>query len=153
MPEGAHTRIQASRPKTNGDVEALHETILDECWRPAFARYLYPRLVGLRRELDTDRSLAAVGAVRGRPLDAVFVVADRLQRVMLRAQLRGVLGDAQAGRFTLGVLQDLDVDLLSGAGGALVVFEVPIQPAGGASALRAGTRQQQIKPFFRPGCP
>ena len=48
-----HTRIHAGRPQTNGHVEALHKTILDECWRPAFARYLYPRLTGLRRELDT----------------------------------------------------------------------------------------------------
>ena len=31
----------------------MHKTILDECWRPAFARYLYPRYTGLRRELDT----------------------------------------------------------------------------------------------------
>ena len=30
--------------------QALHKTILDECWRPAFARYLYPRLCGLRRD-------------------------------------------------------------------------------------------------------
>ena len=43
----------AGRPQTNGNVEALHKTILDECWRPAFARYLYVRLTGLRRELDT----------------------------------------------------------------------------------------------------
>ncbi|MGI8557786.1 MAG: helix-turn-helix domain-containing protein [Solirubrobacteraceae bacterium] len=49
----AHTRIHAGRPQTNGHVEALHKTILDECWRPAFARYIYPRLTGLRRELDT----------------------------------------------------------------------------------------------------
>jgi transposase InsO family protein len=48
-----HTRIHAGRPQTNGNVEALHKTILDECWRPAFARYLYPSLSGLRRELDT----------------------------------------------------------------------------------------------------
>jgi transposase InsO family protein len=48
-----HSRIHAGRPQTNGHVEALHKTILDECWRPAFARYLYPRLTGLRRELDT----------------------------------------------------------------------------------------------------
>jgi transposase InsO family protein len=48
-----HTRIHAGRPQTNGNVEALHKTILDECWRPAFARYLYPRLAGLRRELET----------------------------------------------------------------------------------------------------
>ena len=48
-----HTRIHAGRPQTNGNVEALHKTILEECWRPAFARYLQPRLSGLRRELDT----------------------------------------------------------------------------------------------------
>jgi transposase-like protein len=48
-----HSRIHAGRPQTNGNVEALHKTILDECWRRAFARYLHPRLAGLRRELDT----------------------------------------------------------------------------------------------------
>jgi transposase InsO family protein len=48
-----HSRIHAGRPQTNGNVEALHKTILDECWRPAFARYIYPRYTGLRRELDT----------------------------------------------------------------------------------------------------
>jgi transposase InsO family protein len=48
-----HTRIHAGRPQTNGNVEALHKTILDECWRPVFARYMQPRLSGLQRELDT----------------------------------------------------------------------------------------------------
>ncbi|HEV2769286.1 MAG TPA: DDE-type integrase/transposase/recombinase [Solirubrobacteraceae bacterium] len=48
-----HSRIHAGRPQTNGNVEALHKTILDECWRPAFARYIYPRYTGLRRELDS----------------------------------------------------------------------------------------------------
>lgn len=48
-----HTRIRAGHPQTNGNVEALHKTILDECWRPAFARYIHPRLSGLRRELET----------------------------------------------------------------------------------------------------
>ena len=48
-----HTRIHAGRPQTNGHVEALHKTILDECWRPAFARYIYPSFTGLRRDLDT----------------------------------------------------------------------------------------------------
>jgi len=47
------SRIRAGRPQTNGNVEALHRLILEECWRPAFARYLYPRYRGLRRELDT----------------------------------------------------------------------------------------------------
>jgi transposase InsO family protein len=49
----AHSRIHAGRPQTNGNVEALHKTILDECWRPAFARYIYPRYSGLKRELAT----------------------------------------------------------------------------------------------------
>ena len=63
-----HTRIHAGRPQTNGNVEALHKTILDECWRPAFARYMQPRMTGLKRELDTylrfynfDRSRGALG--------------------------------------------------------------------------------------------
>jgi transposase InsO family protein len=46
------THIHAGRPQTNGHVEALHKTILDECWRPAFARHLYPRYSALSRELD-----------------------------------------------------------------------------------------------------
>jgi hypothetical protein len=37
-----HSRIHADRPQTNGNAN-LHKTILDECWRPAFARYIYPR--------------------------------------------------------------------------------------------------------------
>ena len=45
------THIRAGRPQTNGAVEALHKTILDECWRPAFARYLQVRFTGLKREL------------------------------------------------------------------------------------------------------
>jgi len=46
------THIRSGRPQTNGHVEALHRLILEECWRPVFARYLYPRYTGLRRELD-----------------------------------------------------------------------------------------------------
>lgn len=49
---GRVTHIHAGRPQTNGHVEALHKTILEECWRPAFARYLYPRYTGLKRELE-----------------------------------------------------------------------------------------------------
>ena len=52
LPDGTrHSRIRAGRPQTNGHVERLHRTILDECWRPAFARYLYLRFSGLRRDL------------------------------------------------------------------------------------------------------
>jgi transposase InsO family protein len=47
-----HTLIRAGRPQTNGAVEALHRTILEECWRPAFARYLHVRFTGLKRDLE-----------------------------------------------------------------------------------------------------
>jgi transposase InsO family protein len=33
-----HSYIRSGRPQTNGHVERLHRTILEECWRPAFAR-------------------------------------------------------------------------------------------------------------------
>jgi transposase InsO family protein len=46
-----HTQIRSGRPQTNGHVERLHRTILEECWRPAFARYLQVRFTGLRRDL------------------------------------------------------------------------------------------------------
>jgi len=45
------TRIKPGRPQSNGHVERLHRTILEECWRPAFARYLQVRHRGLQREL------------------------------------------------------------------------------------------------------
>ena len=52
LPDGvAHTRIRAGRPQTNGHVERLHRTILEECWRPAFARFLQVRYSGLKRHL------------------------------------------------------------------------------------------------------
>ena len=47
-----HSRIRAGRPQTNGHVERLHRTILEECWRPAFARFLLPAYTGLKRHLD-----------------------------------------------------------------------------------------------------
>jgi transposase InsO family protein len=48
-----HTRIRAGRPQTNGHVERLHRTILEECWRPAFARFLQVRFTGLRTQLTS----------------------------------------------------------------------------------------------------
>lgn len=57
-----HTRTRPGRPQTNGHVERLHKTILEECWRPSFARYLHIRYGGLTRDLtdylhtyNTDR--------------------------------------------------------------------------------------------------
>jgi transposase len=49
--QARHTRIRSGRPQTNGHVENLNKTILDECWRPSFARAIYLRLSGLRRDL------------------------------------------------------------------------------------------------------
>lgn len=43
-------RVQAGRPQTNGCVERVQQTILDECWKPRFARYLVEYL----RYYNTD---------------------------------------------------------------------------------------------------
>jgi transposase InsO family protein len=50
---GHHRFIHAGRPQTNGCVERVQQTILEECWKPTFARYLIPKYTGLRRELET----------------------------------------------------------------------------------------------------
>jgi transposase InsO family protein len=47
-----HRLIRAGRPTSNGAVERVQRTILEECWRPSFARSLVPRLTALRRDLD-----------------------------------------------------------------------------------------------------
>ncbi len=51
--ESRHIFIRAGRPQTNGVVERVQETILDECWKPVFAWYLIPKYTGLR--LDPGR--------------------------------------------------------------------------------------------------
>jgi transposase InsO family protein len=67
--EARHSFIRAGRPQTNGCVERVQQTILDECWKPAFARYLIPKQTGLR--LDLERYLRYYNTKRGphRPLD------------------------------------------------------------------------------------
>ena len=47
-----HRRIRAGRPTSNGHVERLQLTILEECWRPAFARALAPKSTALERDLE-----------------------------------------------------------------------------------------------------
>ena len=47
-----HSFIRAGRPQTNGCVERVQQTILDECWKPAFARSLIPKQTGLRLDLE-----------------------------------------------------------------------------------------------------
>ena len=44
--------IRAGRPQTNGCGERVQQTILDECWKPAFARYRIPKQTGLRLDLE-----------------------------------------------------------------------------------------------------
>ena len=39
-------------PHRNGCVERVQGTILEECWKPAFARHLIPKQTGLRRDLE-----------------------------------------------------------------------------------------------------
>lgn len=51
---GARYRpIRAGRPTSNGAVERVQRTILEECWRPAFARSLVPTWTALRLDLDS----------------------------------------------------------------------------------------------------
>ena len=45
------TFIHPGRPMTNGAVERVQRTILEECWRPSFARSLVPKIGGLERDL------------------------------------------------------------------------------------------------------
>ena len=44
--------IKAGRPNSNGCAERLQLTILEECWRPSFARSLAPKITALKRDLD-----------------------------------------------------------------------------------------------------
>jgi transposase InsO family protein len=44
--------IRAGRPQTNGVVERAQRTVLEECWRPSFARSLAPKSTALRRDLE-----------------------------------------------------------------------------------------------------
>jgi hypothetical protein len=32
--------------------DRFNQTMLEECWKPAFARYLTPKYTGMRRDLD-----------------------------------------------------------------------------------------------------
>jgi transposase InsO family protein len=50
---GAKQRfIRAGRPQTNGCVERVQRTILEECWRPSFARSRVVKFTALRRDLE-----------------------------------------------------------------------------------------------------
>jgi transposase InsO family protein len=77
---GARQRfIRAGRPNSNGCVERAQLTILEECWRPAFARSLVPKMTALAQDLehyllDYNYDRAHTGRLtRGRvPADIVY---------------------------------------------------------------------------------
>jgi transposase InsO family protein len=47
-----HRFIRAGRPQTNGKVERVQGTILQECYQPALLNYTTPSITGLRRDLE-----------------------------------------------------------------------------------------------------
>lgn len=74
-----HVRIHAGRPQSNGCVERVQRTILEECWRPTFARALVPKLTALSRDLRAylryynEERVHTGRFARGRtPADIVF---------------------------------------------------------------------------------
>ncbi len=48
-----HTRRRARSPQTNGIVERLHKTMLNEFYRVAFRRRIYESIPALQEDLDT----------------------------------------------------------------------------------------------------
>jgi transposase InsO family protein len=48
-----HRFIKAGRPQSNGKVERVQRTILEECYQPALIGYVEPSITGLRQDLDT----------------------------------------------------------------------------------------------------
>jgi transposase InsO family protein len=89
---GAHQRfIKAGRPNSNGCVERLQLTILEECWRPSFARSLVPKMTALQRDLDeylTDYNFdrAHTGRLTKGRLPADIVFGARKTSPVRRAQ-------------------------------------------------------------------
>lgn len=48
-----HRYIKAGRPQTNGKVERVQRTLLDEFYQPTLIGYTQPSITGLRRDLTT----------------------------------------------------------------------------------------------------
>ncbi len=48
----AYRFIRRGRPQTNGCVERFQGTVLEECWKPCFARSLVPGRETLERDLE-----------------------------------------------------------------------------------------------------
>ncbi len=69
LPAPTSLTADATAPSSTGAWSGVQQTILDECWKPAFARYLIPKQPGLR--LDLERYLRYSNTQRApyRPLD------------------------------------------------------------------------------------
>jgi len=83
-----HRFIHAGRPQSNGAVERVQRTILEECWRRSFARALVPKLSALKRDLEAylryyNEDRVHTGRfTRGRiPADIVFAKNKVLRRI------------------------------------------------------------------------
>jgi transposase InsO family protein len=48
-----HRFIRAGRPQSNGKVERVQRTILEECYQPSLIGYVEPSITGLRQDLNT----------------------------------------------------------------------------------------------------
>src|SRR5246127_2836301 len=57
-----HTRTKTKSPQTNGIVERLHKTMLEEFYRVAFRKKIYPSITALQSDLD--EWIAAFNEVR-----------------------------------------------------------------------------------------
>jgi len=51
-----HRFIRAGRPQSNGKVERVQGTFLEEFYKPTLIRYVQPSITGLRRDLDAYTS-------------------------------------------------------------------------------------------------
>lgn len=83
-----HRFIHAGRPQSNGAVERVQRTILEECWRRSFARALVPKLSALKRDLEAylryynhDRVNTGRFAQGRIPADIVFGANKMLRRI------------------------------------------------------------------------
>ncbi len=47
-----HRFIRAGRPQSNGKVERVQRTVLEEFYQPALINYVQPSITGLRRDLE-----------------------------------------------------------------------------------------------------
>lgn len=47
-----HRYIKPGRAQSNGKVEQVQNTILQECWKPALIGYVEPSITGLRADLE-----------------------------------------------------------------------------------------------------